>query len=117
MLFLAFLFFLLRNLNVDAVPLQVHGCDSPLVTERVRTRTMFDIVWACVSTTFICAWVLVHPNVPPPTTEEYGWRSILRRLHLMFWVILAPELILIWSVRQWLAAAEFRSGQIQTAHR
>ena len=106
MLFLVFLFFLLRDLNVDAVPLQVHARDFALVAEGVRTRTMFDIVWACLSTTFICAWVSVHPNVPPPTTEEYGWKSLLRRLKLMFWAILAPELILLWSVRQWLAAGE-----------
>ena len=30
------------------------------------------------------------------------------RLEMMFWIIIAPELILAWAVRQWFAAWEIR---------
>jgi hypothetical protein len=69
-------------------------------------RTMFTIVWGCLSTTFVCAWVSVHPNIPPPKYEEYGWKSLARRLWLLFWTLVAPELILVWSYRQWMGAGE-----------
>ncbi|KAF7316585.1 hypothetical protein MIND_00178300 [Mycena indigotica] len=29
-------------------------------------RRLFDIVWGCLVTIFLCIWVSVHPNVPPP---------------------------------------------------
>ena len=65
-------------------------------------RTLFNIIWTCISTTIICAWASVHPNVPP---SGY-WRGLRRRLATMFWTIIAPELILAWAVRQWFAAWE-----------
>ena len=46
----------------------------------------------------------VHPNVPP----SGKWRAISRRFKMMFWTIVAPELILAWAVRQWFAEWEIR---------
>ncbi len=69
-------------------------------------RTLFNIAWSCVSTIIICAWVSVHPNVPP----SGQWRGLWRRLEMMFWTIIAPELILAWAVRQWYAAWEIRDA-------
>ena len=44
----------------------------------------------------------MHPNVPAPGD---GLLIVgLRRAKLMYWAILAPELIVIWAMRQWLAA-------------
>ncbi|SRR6266545_90597 len=65
-------------------------------------RTLFDIVWACVSTTIICAWISIHPNLPP---REGGLMTTLRRLELMFWTIVAPEILPVWAVKQRLAAS------------
>jgi hypothetical protein len=85
-----------------------------------ENRTMFDIILGCASTTFICTWVSVHPNVPPRTTEEYGWKSLLRRLRLMFWALVAPELVLAWSAKQWYVAGKVantynvKKGEIDT---
>jgi len=67
-------------------------------------RSLYKIVWSCVSTTIICAWVSVHPNVPP---SGY-WKGLWRRVKMMIWTIIAPELILAWAVRQWFAAWEIR---------
>ena len=28
-------------------------------------RTLFSIIWGCVSTTIICAWAAIHPSEHP----------------------------------------------------
>ena len=57
-----------------------------------------------MSTIIICAWTSVHPNVPPPNK----WKARWSRLKLMFWMIVAPELVLAWGVRQHFAAKDIR---------
>src|SRR5260221_9518345 len=69
-------------------------------------RSLYKIVWSCVLTTIICAWVSVHPNVPP---SGY-WKGLWRRVKMIIWTIIAPELILAWAVRQWVAALEIRGN-------
>ena len=64
-------------------------------------RTMFNIVWGCVSTTIICAWAAIHPNIPP---REGLLKRTLRRLELMLWTIVAPEILPCWALNQRLAA-------------
>jgi hypothetical protein len=65
-------------------------------------RTLLNIIWSCVVTIFSCTWVAVHPNIPGP---HDGWFAIsLRRLALMGLAIIAPEAIILWSIRQWIVA-------------
>jgi hypothetical protein len=73
-------------------------------SKSVMRRTLFGIIWSCLSTIIICAWTAVHPNVPPPNR----WRGRWNRLKTMFWMIIAPELVLAWAVRQFFAAREIR---------
>jgi hypothetical protein len=97
---------LLNYRNVDAVPITI-GCPIPNTSEEsklVMGRTLFGIIWSCLSTIIICAWTAVHPNVPPPNR----WRGRWHRLKTMFWMIIAPELVLAWAVRQFFAAREIR---------
>ena len=68
-------------------------------------RTLFDIIWGCVSTTIICAWAAIHPNIPP---QEGPVKGTLRRLELMFWTIVAPEILPAWALNQRLAAVTIR---------
>src|SRR6266511_1000814 len=100
---------------VFLILLGVHGLAMPIPFDRATSepsqpppscnqRTLFKITWNCLSATIICAWVSVHPNVPP---SGY-WRALRRRLKTTFWTIIAPELILAWAVRQWFAAWEIR---------
>ena len=60
---------------------------------------------------FICAWTSGHPNVPP----HDGIARRLARIKATFWTIAAPELVLVWAVRQWfraiLARDLYNSGQ------
>ena len=68
-------------------------------------RTLYNIIWGCVSTTIICAWAAIHPNIPP---REGPLKGALRRLELMFWVIVAPEILPAWALNQLLAAMTVR---------
>ena len=86
---------------------------TPLVTQPHTLRTRFDIIWTCASTLFICTWVAIHPNIPP--RHEGPIRSLWRRLKLMLWTLLVPELILVWAYKQWAGArryAEIFKGEI-----
>ena len=65
-------------------------------------RTIWDIIWSCLATIFACSWVSVYPNIPAP--NESWLRIFLRRLELMFWVVVAPEVIIAWAFRQWSGA-------------
>ena len=84
----------------SAVAFDLAARDEPL------KRTLFGIIWSCLSTTILCAWTAVHPNVPP----ESKWQARWNRLELMFWMIVAPELVLAWAVRQFFAAKEIRDA-------
>jgi hypothetical protein len=65
-------------------------------------RTVSDVVQSCFATIFICTWVSIHPNVPAPG-ESWG-TMLVRRLFIMTIAILAPELVVAWSVREMLIA-------------
>jgi len=83
-----------------------HGGQAMPVPQTVAPlqRSLASIIWSCFLTLFLCAWVSAHPNIPP--AEEYGRRAVWRRAKLMFWTIVAPELVLACAVRQWFAAQE-----------
>ena len=65
-------------------------------------RSLWNILWSCLATIFACSWVSVHPNIPSP--DESSWRIFLRRLELMFWAVIGPEMIIVWAFRQWVGA-------------
>ena len=76
--------------------------DSPACICPANDRSLWDILWSCLATIFACSWVSIHPNIPGP--NESWWRIPLRRLELMFWAIVGPEMIISWAFRQWLGA-------------
>ncbi|KAF9550738.1 hypothetical protein CPC08DRAFT_674775 [Agrocybe pediades] len=65
-------------------------------------RQRIQIVWACVATILAASWVSVHPNIPD--AKESKIKKTLRRIELMIWAILTPELIILWAMRQWYGA-------------
>jgi hypothetical protein len=84
----------------------------------IQTRTVWNIIWSCLSTIFICTWGSLHPNISS-TPDEPGmrWRDKLRKslvellrykLPLFIWALLVPEYILAWAIRQYLTAGEIR---------
>ncbi|KAF9566499.1 hypothetical protein CPC08DRAFT_614544, partial [Agrocybe pediades] len=56
------------------------------------------IIWSCLATTIAASWVSVHPNIPHPHDSRLKRTS--RRIELMFWAIITPELIIFWAMRQ-----------------
>ena len=81
----------------NATVLSTSACICP-----ADQRSIWDILWSCLATIFACSWVSIHPNIPAP--HESGWRVFLRRLELMFWAVIAPEMIITWALRQWTSA-------------
>ncbi|KAJ7079024.1 hypothetical protein C8R44DRAFT_754740 [Mycena epipterygia] len=77
----------------------VDSCDN------INSRSLFDIIWGCVTTIFACTWVSVHPNVPPPNQGRL--RLFWRRLKMMLIAVIAPEIIVGFAARQFFAARRF----------
>ena len=80
-------------------------------------RTIWDILWSCLATIIACSWVSVHPNIPCP--NESSWRIFLRRLELMFWAVISPEMIITWAFRQWSGSRlleKLYKGELSKSH-
>jgi hypothetical protein len=82
-------------------------------------RSIWSIVWSCLSTIFLCTWVALHPNVafrPEKPKARWSERWIWDPLHhffsyklpLFMLALFVPEYILAWSIRQFIAAGEIR---------
>ncbi|KAF9471913.1 hypothetical protein BDN70DRAFT_845003, partial [Pholiota conissans] len=65
-------------------------------------RSVWNIVWSCVTTIVACCWVAVHPNMLAEDASR--WQVFVHRLKHMAWMIVAPELIICWAIRQWVGA-------------
>ncbi|PPQ85320.1 hypothetical protein CVT25_000358 [Psilocybe cyanescens] len=71
---------------------------------RCTDRSIWNIVWSCLATIFACTWIAIHQNIPAP--NERAIRVFGRRLAIMFYMLIAPELVIAWAVRQYLTASE-----------
>ena len=67
-------------------------------------RTILSMVWSCLATLVACSWVAVHPNVP--SAKDSNARILGRRLAMMGYMLLAPELVIYWAAKQHLSAKE-----------
>jgi len=95
---------LLFDTNGNAVPLDsfMANVNSDILAANVCPRKRIEIVWSCVATILASSWVSVHPNLPHP--DDSSMKKTLRRMELMFWAIITPELIIYWAMRQWYGA-------------
>ena len=80
------------NAVIEALPV-VEQSDPPLPlslsSARVPTRSLFNIVWSCLITTFLCAWVSMHPRVP--NFKGGNWERAGRKFGMFILHIFAPE--------------------------
>ena len=76
------------------------GADS--ISAEPDKRTITNITLLCLSTTFTCTWVSVHPNIP--FFGEGKWSILGRKFYLMFLSLIAPELMVMWACNQWIGA-------------
>ncbi|KDR79755.1 hypothetical protein GALMADRAFT_1360429 [Galerina marginata CBS 339.88] len=106
LLILVIAYVLQHLLNADAAPFSLNfPREAPIGSQECvcpNTRSVWDIVWSCLVTIFACSWVSVHPNIPKEGLSQ--GKKILRRFEIVFWSIIAPELIIGWAMRQFFGA-------------
>lgn len=57
-------------------------------------------------TIFTCTWVAMHPNLPGPNEK---WSTItLRRSQLTLIALIAPEIVVMFAMRQRIAAEKLK---------
>jgi hypothetical protein len=96
----------LASQGTQALPIRADRAvdqSTPAMCTDIRyCRTIWNIIWSCLVTIFGCTWVAVHPNIP--NAEDKWFTTALRRLQLMVMALIAPEFVILWAMRQWLAA-------------
>ena len=111
-IFLALLY--LSLVSTRAAPLDiVSGGATPnnlvlptYVSPPADQRTVFGILWNSFLTLAIATWASVYPNIPGPGGK--WWEPAWRRIELVFWAILTPELICFWGLRQFYGATKIK---------
>ncbi|KIK64590.1 hypothetical protein GYMLUDRAFT_397989 [Collybiopsis luxurians FD-317 M1] len=83
----------------DTLAIPRNTCDN-----LYQCRSLFQIIWSCLSVLIACTWVSVHPNMPAP--HDGFWRILGRKIGLMIVTVIAPEILVLWAVRQWFLARE-----------
>ena len=109
MLFLLFLYYLFQGPSIDAGPIQTiedRSLAGNHCNDLAHCRTIWNIVWSSLATTFSCTWVAVHPNVPCPKKRNPLLSFAEHRLPLFVCALLVPEYVLAWSIRQFFRACE-----------
>ena len=110
MIFLFILYSLFLRGDVIAGPLSSQLQPSleiyPRGTDpnRFTQRSEWNIVWSCFATLFTCSWVAIHPNIP--LQSDSFKRILARRLMIMGYMLIVPELVICWAARQWCAARD-----------
>src|SRR6266480_1458383 len=65
-------------------------------------RGTADLIYSCLFTIFICAWNAVHMNVP--ADDDGRVMTALRKVKWMLIAIIAPDLIALRSMAEFLSA-------------
>ena len=127
LLFLLFLYYLLHSPSIDTGPIPtIKNCSlvGNHCNDLTHCRTIWNIVWSCLVTIFSCTWVAMHPNVPCLKKWEANgwierciWNPLLsftkHRLPLFICVLLVPEYVLAWSIRQYLVAQKIAKSEFE----
>lgn len=60
---------------------------------QVNTRGSFDIIWSCLKTITLCAWIAVCINVP--ASKHRTWGHIRDKFYFVLLTLHGPELVLM----------------------
>ena len=118
MLLLLLVYYLVQGAFIDATPIPSiynRSLTENHCTDLSHCRTIWGIIWSCLTTVFLCTWVAVHPNVPCPKKrkennwiERHLWNPLLsfaeHRIPLFVWTLFVPEYVLGWAIRQLISA-------------
>ena len=75
--------------------------------DRFEDRSTLGIFWSCLSTILLCTWVAIHPNIPGPKDSKLI--VLRRRMALMGYALLTPEIMIFWALKQFRAATYLAS--------
>ncbi|KAK1218903.1 hypothetical protein PQX77_018387 [Marasmius sp. AFHP31] len=89
------------------------GSTAPASPSCQETRTTVEIVLSCLSMIILCTWTSVRPNVPSVPRSGHWILVYWDKAAIFFTALLAPELIVLWSVRQWSAARKMAKAYKQ----
>jgi hypothetical protein len=64
-----------------------------------QPRTVIEIVYGCLITLILCVSYCIRPNISSPDSSSL--LVMIRKLRIILWVVIAPELIVSWAVNQW----------------
>jgi len=104
MLTLLILQYFFARHGVQALPIPANDVTLEHCNDLQHCRTIWNIIWSCLVTLFACTWIAVHPNIPSP---DDSWAVIaFRRFKIMGLALIAPELIIVWAIRQRLVGRE-----------
>ncbi|KAF8889178.1 hypothetical protein CPB84DRAFT_1454244 [Gymnopilus junonius] len=98
-----------HNLPLHLLPGITNDLDRSLLNPAANPdffgqRSIYNIIWSCLVTIFACTWIAVHPNLPAPKDGDI--RVFARHLAIMGYLLLAPEMVIIWVARQYIAVLE-----------
>lgn len=66
------------------------------------TRGTWDIIWACLQTLALCAWVSVCPNAPSPKNGR--WQIFTDKFYFILLTLLGPDIVFLLALGQWQSA-------------
>ncbi|THU88177.1 hypothetical protein K435DRAFT_680375 [Dendrothele bispora CBS 962.96] len=112
--------YLLASTNNGSLPSPEASLEAQNSCFDIRPcRTVEEILYSCLAVVFACTWVAIHPNIPRQfklhspinRSDEIadsftisGARVFAQDVITMILSLLAPELIILWALRQWFAA-------------
>ena len=105
MLTLIIIHYFFARHGVQAVPLpqiDLHETLQPCNMQPSGCRTIWNIVWSCLVTIFACTWVAIHPNIPSPNDSPAV--IAFHRLKIVAFALIAPEVVILLSIRQRIVA-------------
>ncbi|GJJ16224.1 hypothetical protein Clacol_010520 [Clathrus columnatus] len=106
------------------------------ITNQVNQRTIWNIVWSSLTTILACTWISCHPNISfnkarqarKGLRERSGisnrkkskewWRTcwsdieIMSKFKIIFVALIAPEFVVMWALRQYMAAKRIKEELI-----
>ncbi|KAG2352518.1 hypothetical protein BDR07DRAFT_842582 [Suillus spraguei] len=65
---------------------------------------LWTIISSFVLTLFACTYTAIHTNIS--NLEASPYHNLRRQLGIMMMVLITPELIVAWAIRQWLSARQ-----------
>jgi hypothetical protein len=68
------------------------------VTDPQNMRTIWSVIWSCLTIIFACTRTAIHPNISNP--KDAKWTIQIRKIKMCLMAIVAPECMVLMALRQ-----------------